>query len=228
MGPSANCAEIPVEPRQIKDNERRARTFTENAVAMSNGHVRMIRAIRHAIREYQHARRVFEIQQARMLGTNVTGLRCLSLLAVAPPQGLTPSTIAKKLSLSTPSATITIARLQRAHLVVRSPHPTDQRKSHIRLAPDAPLEALSLGRALDEKIGVLVGAVYSTEEIDIVHGILGIMTAATAKYAETSQLSRNSARHHSAIGFVGQERKDLPRSLRESRLANSYPEELDS
>lgn len=107
-----------------------------------------------AVRDLVLAVEGYRIRLAReTLGVGATEMIALGTVLVEGPR--TPSQLARKLGITTASATELLDRLEGAGLVKRGPHPTDRRKLLISLTPRAEQAVADIYRQLD---GVLSAA----------------------------------------------------------------------
>lgn len=131
---------------------QRARTVKRDLVAQ---------VIRGA-REYSIGMVGFHQEVGRILGLNVTDMKCLDVMTM---QGsATPSQLAEQTGLSSGATTAMIDRLERARLVVRRPHPTDRRGTVLVLTQEAMQKLPSLFESLGAAMQALM-ADYSHKEL---------------------------------------------------------------
>jgi DNA-binding MarR family transcriptional regulator len=88
-----------------------------------------------AVQGYQATVDDFDRELARLLGVNETDLRCLEVLLTS--ETTAPSTLRTRLGLSSGSVTAMLDRLEKLDYLTRTPHPTDRRKSEVRITPRA-------------------------------------------------------------------------------------------
>jgi DNA-binding MarR family transcriptional regulator len=113
-------------------------------------------------REYSIGMVSFHQEVGRILGLNVTDMKCLDVMTM---QGsATPSQLAEQTGLSSGATTAMIDRLERARLVVRRPHPTDRRGTVLVLTKEAMEKLPSLFESLGAAMrGLMAG--YSQKEL---------------------------------------------------------------
>jgi DNA-binding MarR family transcriptional regulator len=113
-------------------------------------------------REYSIGMVSLHQEVGRILGLNVTDMKCLDVMTM---QGsATPSQLAEQTGLSSGATTAMIDRLERARLVVRRPHPTDRRGTVLVLTQEAMEKLPSLFESLGAAIQALM-ADYSQKEL---------------------------------------------------------------
>lgn len=95
-----------------------------------------------AVQAYQASVDDFDRELARLMGVNETDLRCLEILIGG--QDAAPSTLAVRLGLTSGSVTTMLDRLEKLDYLSRHPHPTDRRKTLVRITPRALERALGL------------------------------------------------------------------------------------
>ena len=118
-----------------------------------------------AVQAYQGAVDDFDRELARLMGVNETDLRCLELLLGA--EEVAPSWLAAKLGLTTGSVTTMLDRLEKLDYLTRTPHPTDRRKTLVRITPQASQRAFGLmAPFLDDAAHVL--ARFTPERLELV------------------------------------------------------------
>jgi DNA-binding MarR family transcriptional regulator len=121
------------------------------------------RVIRDA-REYSIGMVSFHQAVGRILGLNVTDMKCLDVMTMTG--SATPSQLAEHTGLSSGATTAMIDRLEKAGLVERHRHPKDRRGTILRLTKQAmrklPLLFESLGSAM-----LLLISDYSQEELSV-------------------------------------------------------------
>jgi DNA-binding MarR family transcriptional regulator len=102
-----------------------------------------------AVRELVLAAERHRAQSARdLVGVGGTEMIALGIVQVDGRQ--TPSELARKLDITTASATELLDRLARAGLIERQPHPTDRRKILVGLTPAAQAAVTAVYRRLDD------------------------------------------------------------------------------
>jgi DNA-binding MarR family transcriptional regulator len=113
-------------------------------------------------REYSIGMVSLHQEVGRILGLNVTDMKCLDVMTM---QGsATPSQLAEQTGLSSGATTAMIDRLERARLVVRRPHPTDRRGTVLVLTQEAMEKLPSLFESLGAAMQALM-ADYSQKEL---------------------------------------------------------------
>lgn len=95
-----------------------------------------------AVQAYQAAVDDFDRELARLMGVNETDLRCLEILLAT--EEITPLALSTRLGLTTGSVTTMLDRLEKLGYLTRSPHPTDRRKTIVRITPEAAQRAYGL------------------------------------------------------------------------------------
>ncbi|MEV5528961.1 MarR family winged helix-turn-helix transcriptional regulator [Streptomyces prunicolor] len=111
----------------------------------------------------------FDRELARLLGVNETGLRCLELLLKG--EEMTPGRLASRLGLATSSVTTLLDRLERLGHLTRTPHPTDQRRTLVRITPHTSERAFGLiAPFLDDSARVLTR--FTPEQLELVADFL--------------------------------------------------------
>ncbi|SRR6266567_291505 len=112
--------------------------------------------------EYSIGMVSFHQEVGRILGLNVTDMKCLDVMTM---QGsATPSQLSEQTGLSSGATTAMIDRLERARLVVRRPHPTDRRGTVLVLTQQAMQKLPSLFGSLGAAMQALM-ADYSQKEL---------------------------------------------------------------
>jgi DNA-binding MarR family transcriptional regulator len=141
-----------------------------------------------AVQAYQGAVDDFDRELARLMGVNETDLRCLELLLGA--EEVAPSLLAAKLGLTTGSVTAMLDRLEKLDYLTRTPHPTDRRKTLVRITPQASKRAFGLiAPFLADSAQVL--ARFTSEQLELV---IDFMTASR----ETQEIHIQRLREMSA------------------------------
>ncbi|MHA6765558.1 MarR family winged helix-turn-helix transcriptional regulator [Streptacidiphilus sp. PAMC 29251] len=124
-----------------------------------------------AVQAYHGAVDDFDRELARLMGVNETDLRCLELLLGA--EEVAPSRLAAKLGLTTGSVTAMLDRLEKLDYLTRTPHPTDRRKTLVRITPQALKRAFGLMTPfLDDSARVLER--FSPEQRELVVDFLTV------------------------------------------------------
>ena len=98
---------------------------------------------------------------ARDLGVSVPEL--LALEHLADEQGLGPSELARRLQLTTGSATSLVDRLEAHGHAVRAPHPSDRRRVVVRRTPKADADLLRESAALVGDVTALAASLSEDE-----------------------------------------------------------------
>jgi DNA-binding MarR family transcriptional regulator len=115
-------------------------------------------------REYSIGMVSFHQAVGRILGLNVTDMKCLDVMTMKG--SATPSQLAEHTGLSSGATTAMIDRLEKAGLVERHPHPKDRRGTVLLLTKQAmqklPLLFESLGNAM---LALISG--YSQKELAV-------------------------------------------------------------
>ncbi|MEV6430723.1 MarR family transcriptional regulator [Nocardia sp. NPDC051463] len=88
-----------------------------------------------AVQGYQASVDDYDRELARLMGVNETDLRCLEILIGA--EEAAPSGLATQLGLTSGSVTTMLDRLEKLDYLSRHPHPTDRRKTLVRITPRA-------------------------------------------------------------------------------------------
>jgi len=119
-----------------------------------------------AVQGYQSAVDDFDRELARLMGVNETDLRCLEILLAVDE--ITPRELSRQLGLTTGSVTTMLDRLEKLAYLTRTPHPSDRRKTLIRVTPEAAQRAFGLiGPFLDDA-GRKVFDRYTPEQLELV------------------------------------------------------------
>jgi DNA-binding MarR family transcriptional regulator len=122
-----------------------------------------------AVQAYQAGVDDYDRELVRLLGVNETDLRCLEILIGA--EEAAPSALAHQLGLTTGSVTTMLDRLEKMDYITRTPHPTDRRKSLVRVTPRASERAAALmGPFLDEAFRLLDR--YTPDQLELVTDFL--------------------------------------------------------
>lgn len=123
-----------------------------------------------ATQAYQSAVDDFDRELARLLGVNETDLRCLEILLAA--EEVAPRELSDQLGLATGSVTTMLDRLEKLGYLTRTPHPTDRRKTLVRVAPEAAQRACDLMTPfLDDAIRQ-VNDRYTADQLELVTDFL--------------------------------------------------------
>ncbi|WP_327142897.1 MarR family winged helix-turn-helix transcriptional regulator [Nocardia sp. NBC_01327] len=122
-----------------------------------------------AVQAYQASVDDFDRELARLMGVNETDLRCLEILING--EDAAPSTLAVQLGLTSGSVTTMLDRLEKLDYLSRHPHPTDRRKTLVRITPRALERALGLmAPFLDDSRHIV--AKYTPEQLELIIGFL--------------------------------------------------------
>lgn len=102
---------------------------------------------------------------SRKLGLNITDMECLSLLTI---RGIaTPKELASYTGMTPGSATAMIDRLERAHLIKRTPNPNDRRGMLIEINKESMGKVAALFTGAQQAHRELFAS-YSTEELAVI------------------------------------------------------------
>jgi DNA-binding MarR family transcriptional regulator len=99
----------------------------------------------------------------RILGVNVTDMKCLDIIALKGSAN--PSQLAKLTGLSTGSTTAMIDRLEKRGLIERRPNPEDRRGAIVVLTNGAAKKFPALFESMAKAMEALVSS-YSEKELD--------------------------------------------------------------
>jgi DNA-binding MarR family transcriptional regulator len=99
----------------------------------------------------------------RILGVNVTDMKCLDIIALKGSAN--PSQLAKLTGLSTGSTTAMIDRLEKRGLIERRPNPEDRRGAIVVLTNGAAKKFRPLFESMAKAMEALVSS-YSEKELD--------------------------------------------------------------
>ncbi len=117
-------------------------TMSDEVVALSYGaRGREPRAATVMLRELVDLSRQFETQLAKQLAVNSTDLLAMEHLMGEGPMG--PTTLARRLGLSTPAVTAVLDRLTARGHASRTPHPTDRRAVVVVPSPSSVGQAMA-------------------------------------------------------------------------------------
>jgi DNA-binding MarR family transcriptional regulator len=119
-----------------------------------------------AVQRYQGAVDDFDRELARLMGVNETDLRCLEILLAV--EETTPRELSGQLGLTTGSVTTMLDRLEKLAYLTRTPHPTDRRKTLIRITPEAAQRAYGLIGPFLENAGRQVLDRYTPDQLELV------------------------------------------------------------
>jgi DNA-binding MarR family transcriptional regulator len=129
-----------------------------------NGKRELVSQVIRDAREYSIGMVSFHQAVGRILGLNVTDMKCLDLMTMKG--SATPSQLAQQTGLSSGATTAMIDRLEKAGLVERHPHPKDRRGTVLLLTKQAmhrlPLLFESLGNAM-----LVLTSGYSQKELAV-------------------------------------------------------------
>ncbi|MFF3213053.1 MarR family winged helix-turn-helix transcriptional regulator [Streptomyces sp. NPDC002886] len=123
-----------------------------------------------AVQGYQSAVDDYDRETARLLGVNETDLRCLEILLAV--EETVPSALSAQLGLTTGSVTTMLDRLEKAGYLTRSPHPTDRRRTLVRVTPDAAQRTYALIAPFIEDSTRQVMERYTAEQLELVADFL--------------------------------------------------------
>jgi DNA-binding MarR family transcriptional regulator len=141
-----------------------------------------------AVQGYQSAIDDFDRVVAHRLGVNETDLRCLEILLATDET--TPRVLASELRLTTGSVTTMLDRLERLGYLTRTPHPTDGRKTLVRVTPDAAHRAHALTAPFLDDTARKVPDRFTPEQLAVVIDFLafsrGIQQQHTHRLREES------------------------------------------
>jgi len=115
-------------------------------------------------REYSIGMVGFHQAVGRILGLNVTDMKCLDVMTMKG--SATPSQLAEHTGLSSGATTAMIDRLQKAGLVERHPHPQDRRGTVLLLTKQAMQKLPLLFESLGNAMRVLISG-YSQKELAV-------------------------------------------------------------
>lgn len=121
------------------------------------------------LREVTRLTSEFERKLARVLGVGPTDLAAMTHLMEAGP--LSPSELARRLSITTAAATLLVHRLEGAGHATRAPHEEDRRRIVVTPASD------SVQRAADELLPVVAGVArassgFTPDEVAVIERFL--------------------------------------------------------
>jgi DNA-binding MarR family transcriptional regulator len=106
---------------------------------------------------------LFHQAVGRILGINVTDMKCLDIIVLKG--SASPSQLAKLTGLSTGSTTAMIDRLERRRLIERCPNPDDRRGTMVVLTKEASSRLPQLFESMAKAMEALVSS-YSREELE--------------------------------------------------------------
>ncbi|MFE3026567.1 MarR family winged helix-turn-helix transcriptional regulator [Nocardia tengchongensis] len=123
------------------------------------------------VQAYQASVDDYDRELARLMGVNETDLRCLEILIGSKEAG--PSELATQLGLTSGSVTTMLDRLAKLDYVSRHPHPTDRRKTLVRITQRALTRAHELmGPFLDDSRRVLDR--FTPQQLELVAEFLDV------------------------------------------------------
>ncbi|MFE4632214.1 MarR family winged helix-turn-helix transcriptional regulator [Streptomyces sp. NPDC056773] len=135
-----------------------------------------------ATQGYQGAVDDFDREMARLLGVNETDLRCLEILLAV--EEISPRELSDQLGLTTGSVTTMLDRLEKLTYLTRTPHPTDRRKTLVRVTPEAAQIAYGLIGPFVDDAGQLITARYTPEQLELVTDFLVFTRGIQQKHVE--------------------------------------------
>src|SRR5215472_16443932 len=115
-------------------------------------------------REYSIGMVSFHQAVGRILGLNVTDMKCLDVMTMKG--SATPSQLAEQTGLSSGATTAMIDRLEKAGLIERHPHPKDRRGTTVVLSTEAMRRLPVLFESLANAMRELVSG-YSKRELEV-------------------------------------------------------------
>ena len=107
---------------------------------------------------------LFHQAVGRILGINVTDMKCLDIIVMKG--SASPSQLAQLTGLSTGSATAMIDRLEKRELIKRCPNPDDRRGTSVVLTAEATQRLPRLFASMAKAMEALVSS-YSESELEI-------------------------------------------------------------
>ena len=119
-----------------------------------------------AVQGYQGAVDDFDRELARLMGVNETDLRCLEILLGV--EQIAPTELAARLGLTTGSVTTMLDRLEKLEYLTRSPHPTDGRRTVVRITQAAATRAYGLIAPFLDDASQKVSGRYSLEQLETI------------------------------------------------------------
>ncbi|WP_405015834.1 MarR family transcriptional regulator [Kitasatospora sp. NBC_00070] len=123
-----------------------------------------------AVQSYQGAVDDFDRELARLLGVNETDLRCLEILLTV--EETAPRELSRLLGLTTGSVTTMLDRLEKLAYLTRTPHPTDRRRTLVRITPEAARRCYGLIGPFVDDATRQVGDRYTPEQLELVTDFL--------------------------------------------------------
>src|SRR5262252_513445 len=129
-----------------------------------NGKRELVMQVIRSAREYSIGMVSFHQTVGRILGLNVTDMKCLDVMTMKG--SATPSQLAQHTGLSSGATTAMIDRLEKAGLVERHPHPKDRRGTVLFLTKQAMQKLPLLFESLGNAMLVLISG-YSQKELAV-------------------------------------------------------------
>lgn len=129
-----------------------------------NGKRELVTQVIRDAREYSIGMVSFHQAVGRILGLNVTDMKCLDVMTMKG--SATPSQLAEHTGLSSGATTAMIDRLEKAGLVERRPHPQDRRGTVLLLTKQAMQKLALLFESLGNAMLVLISG-YSQRELTV-------------------------------------------------------------
>lgn len=149
---------------------------------MSNEMDAVMADLGRADQTYQGAVDDFDRETARILGINETDQRCLEILL--DTGGATPRELATRLGLTAGSVTAMLDRLEKLGHLTRSPHPSDGRKSVVRITSRAAQRAYELHGPHIEDAGRQLVNRYNAEQLRLVIDFMTFSTTIWQRHTE--------------------------------------------
>ena len=115
-------------------------------------------------REFSVGTVLFHQAAGRLLGVNVTDMKCLDIIVIKG--SASPAELAAQTGLSSGATTAVIDRLERARLIERRPHPTDRRGTVLVLTKVAMQRLPTLFESLANAMQALISG-YSKGEVAV-------------------------------------------------------------
>jgi DNA-binding MarR family transcriptional regulator len=115
-------------------------------------------------REFSVGTVLFHQAAGRLLGVNVTDMKCLDIIVIKG--SASPAELAAQTGLSSGATTAVIDRLERARLIQRRPHPTDRRGTLLVLTRLAMQRLPPLFESLANAMQALISG-YSKGELAV-------------------------------------------------------------
>lgn len=129
-----------------------------------NGKRELVTQVIRDAREYSIGMVSFHQAVGRILGLNVTDMKCLDVMTMTG--SATPSELAEHTGLSSGATTAMIDRLEKAGLVERHSHPKDRRGTVLLLTKHAMQKLPFLFESLGNAMRVLISG-YSQKELAV-------------------------------------------------------------